>query len=220
MFIDNPYFFLATKIGNALSIKLTDSYIKNFLNKRFTEKPVTLTAEKKDLVIVLPFLRKWSLDLRTRLKNSISKNLPFYKIRVIFKSSARISNFFQFKFKMPYCLRSNVVYKFSCGRCNATYYGETCRHLSVRVGKYSGVSPLTRKKSKSKKSTAVKDYMLFCDHIVSIDDFKILATSDSDFHVKVKESLLASRDKPILNKNETSLPLYLFDWSLPCKIIF
>ena len=112
---------------------------------------------------------------------------------------------------MPYYLRSDVVYKFSCGRCNAIYYGETCRHLSVRVGEHSGVSPFTRKKSKSKKSTAVKDHKLFCDHIVSIDDFKILATSDSDFHVKVKESLLISRDEPILNKNEASLPLYLFD---------
>ena len=112
---------------------------------------------------------------------------------------------------MLYCLRSNVVYKFSCGRCNATYYRETCQHLSVRVGKHLGVSHLTGKKSKSKKSTAVKYHMLFCDHIVSIDDFKILATSDSDFHVMVKESLLISRDEPILNKNETSLPLYLFD---------
>ena len=53
--------------------------------------------------------------------------------------------------------------------------------------------------------------MLFCDHIVSTDDFKILATSDSDFHVKVEESLLISCDEPILNKNETSRPLYLFD---------
>ena len=112
---------------------------------------------------------------------------------------------------MPYCLRSNVVYKFSCGRCNATYYGETCRHLSVRVVKHSGVSPLTGKKSKSKKSTAVKDHMLFCDHIVSIDDFKIFATSDPDFHVQVNRSLLISFDKPILNKTETSLPLNLFD---------
>ena len=33
--------------------------------------------------------------------------------------------------------------------------------------------------------------MLFCDHIVSIDDFKILATSDSDFHDKVKESSIS-----------------------------
>ena len=73
------------------------------------------------------------------------------------------------------------------------------------------VSPLTGKKSKSKKSTVVKGYMLICDRIVSLNDFKILATSESDFHVKVKESLLISRDEPILNKNEMSLPLYLFD---------
>ena len=112
---------------------------------------------------------------------------------------------------MPYCLCSNVVYKFSCGRYNATYYGEKCRHLSLRVGEHSDVLPLTGKMSKSKKSTAVKDHRLFCDYIVSIDDSKFLATSDSDFHVKVKERLLISRDGPILNKNETSLPPYLFN---------
>ena len=111
---------------------------------------------------------------------------------------------------MPYCLRSNV-YKFSCGRCNAAYDDETCRHLSVRVGGHLVVSLLNGKKSKSKKSTAVKDHMPFCDHIVPIDDFKMLATSDSDFHVKVEVSLLISRDELILNKNETSLPFYLFD---------
>ena len=76
-----------------------------------------------------------------------------------------------------------------CGRCNATYFGETCWHLIIRVGELSGVSLLTGKKLKSKKSTPVKDHMLFCDHIVSINDFKILATSYSDFHVKAKESL-------------------------------
>ena len=151
---------------NAFPIKLIDSCIKNFLNKRLTDKPVTLTAEKKDLVIVLPFLGKLSLDLRTRLRTNISKNLPFCKIRVIFKSSTRFSNFFQDKNKMPYCLRSNVVYKFSCGTCNATYYDQTYWHLSVKVGKHLSVSPLTGKKSKSKKYTAVKDQMLFCDHIV------------------------------------------------------
>ena len=105
---------------------------------------------------------------------------------------------------MPYCLRANVVYKFFCGRCNATYYGKTCCHLSVRVGEHSGVSPLNGKKSKFKKSTAVKDHMLFCDHIVSID-FKILATSDSDFHVKVKESLFISC-------HQKHLALIVFQW--------
>ena len=45
---------------------------------------------------------------------------------------------------------------FSCGRCNTTYYGKTCRHLSAGVGKHSIVSPLTGKKSNPKESTADK----------------------------------------------------------------
>ena len=63
----------------------------------------------------------------------------------------------------------------------------------------------------SKNFTAIKDHMLFCDHVVSLEDFKILASSNSEFHLKIKESLLISRDKPELNRNEKSLPLYLFD---------
>ena len=62
---------------NAFPIRLIDSCIKNFLEKRLTDKPVTLTAERKDLVIVLTFLGKLSLDLKTRLKNSIGKTSYF-----------------------------------------------------------------------------------------------------------------------------------------------
>ena len=87
----------------------------------------------------------------------------------------------------------------------------TCRHFKVRVGEHSGISPLTNKRFKSRKSTAVKDHMLICDQPVSFDDFKVLASSNSEFHLKIKESLLISRDQPVLNKNEASLPLHLFD---------
>ena len=47
--------------------------------------------------------------------------------------------------------------------------------------------------------------------IVSLKDFKILASNNSKFHLKIKESLLIARDKPELNRNKKSLPLYLFD---------
>ena len=184
---------------NAFPIKLVDNCIKTFLNKKFLHTPVALTVDKKELSITLPYLGNLSLAIRTRLQ------------KVIFRSTTRLGNFFRFKDKVPFNLRSNVVYKFSCGRCNATYYGETCRHLNIRVGEHSGVSPLTGKKSKTKKATAIKDHMLFYDHVVSLEDFKILASSNSEFHLKIKESLLISRDKPELNRNEKSLPLYLFD---------
>ena len=141
---------------NAFHIKLIDNCIKTFLNKKFLHTPFALTVEKKELFITLPYLGNLSLTIRTRLQNSINRNLPFRKIRVIFKSTTRLSNFFRFKDKVPFNLRSNVLYKFSCGRCNATYYGKTCRHLNIRVGEHSGVSPLTGKESKAKTATAVK----------------------------------------------------------------
>ena len=61
-----------------------------------------------------------------------------------------------------------------------------------------------------KKSTAIKDHMLICDQPVSFHDFKLLASSNSEFHLKIKESLLISRDQTVLNKNAESLPLHLF----------
>ena len=73
------------------------------------------------------------------------------------------------------------------------------------------MSPLTNILFNSKKSTAVKDYMLMCDQPVSFDDFKVLDSSNSEFHLKMKAGLLIRRDQPILNKNEASLLLDLFD---------
>ena len=130
---------------NAFPIKLVDNCIKTFLNKKFLHTPVALAVEKKELFIALPYLGNLSLAIRTPFQNSINENLPFCKIKVIFKSTTCLSNFFRFKDTVPFNLRPNVVYKFSCGRSNATYYGETCQHLSISVGEHSGVSPLTGK---------------------------------------------------------------------------
>ena len=191
---------------------------KNYLNSK--HRNIRFTCEKEHSNS-MPFLDVLITRTSNGFKTSVYHKPIFsgvylnfnsfiseeYKVGLIFLDKLSLD----LRTRLRISLRSNVVYKFLCGRCNATYYGKTCRHLSVRVGEHLCVSPLTGKRSKSKTSTAVKDHMLFCDHIVSIDDFKTLTTSDSDFHVKVKDSLLISRDEPILNKNKTSLPRYLFD---------
>ena len=163
------------------------------MNKKFFPTPVALTVEKKNSLLSYHILLIC---------------LIFCKIKVVFKSTTRLSIFFRFKGKVLFNLRSNVVYKLSCGRCNGTYYGETCRHLNVRVDVHSGVSLLTGKKLKAKAAAAVKDHMLFCDHVVSLGDFKILARSKSESHLKINESLLISHEKPEFDRNEKSLPLY------------
>ena len=52
--------------------------------------------------------------------------------------------------------------------------------------------------------------MLICDQPVSFDDFQVLAASNSEIHLKIKERLL-SRDQSVLNKIEASLSLHLLD---------
>ena len=114
-----------------------------------------MTVEKKELFIALPYLGNLSLAIRTRLQNSINNNLLFCK------STTSLSKFFRFKDKVHFNLLSNVVYKFSCGRCNATYYGKTCRHLNIRVGEDSGVSLLTRKSRTLKQLLLLKILCFF-----------------------------------------------------------
>ena len=118
-----------------------DKRIKMFLKKQVSQKILEHTIPKKELFMVLTYLGKPSLCLRICLQKSINSNIWFFKIKIIFKSSKRLANFFRFKDKTPWCLRSNIVYKFTCGRCNATYSGETCRQFKVRVGEHSGISP-------------------------------------------------------------------------------
>ena len=62
--------------------------------------------------------------------------------------------------------------------------------MNITVGEHSGVSPLTGKQSEDKTTTAIKDHMLFCDHAVPLEDFKILASSNSEFHLKGVLSVL------------------------------
>ena len=96
-----------------------------------------------------------------KLQNSFDKNLSSCKIKVIFKSTTCLSNFFRFKDKVRFNLRSNVVYKFLCGKGNVTYYGKTCQHFNIRAGEHSGVLPLSGKKSNAQTTTAVKVHVLF-----------------------------------------------------------
>ena len=53
--------------------------------------------------------------------------------------------------------------------------------------------------------------MLLDNHKASFDNFSILLKERNTFKLQLKESLLISRDKPILNKNIYSFPLELFD---------
>ena len=133
---------------NSFPANLVDKGINIFLNKQFSHKILEHTVPKKELFIMLLYLGISSLCLRTHLQRSINSNISFCKIKIILKLSTQLGNFFRFKDMIPLCLRSNIGCKFTCGICNATYYGETCCHFKVRVGEHSGILPLMNKRYK------------------------------------------------------------------------
>ena len=47
-------------------------------------KQIVSTVPKKDLLTALSFLRKFLMNLKTRLYKYVSKTLPQYNIKVIF----------------------------------------------------------------------------------------------------------------------------------------
>ena len=87
-----------------------------------------------------------------------------------------------------------------CICCNATYHGQTQRYFFVRSSEHLGITPLTGKFVKTPKKSAIFDRMLLDDHKASFDNFSILLKESNPFRLQLKESLLTSRDKQILNK--------------------
>ena len=90
--------------------------------------------------------------------------LPYCNIRFVFLIKCKISDFFTFKDKVPSFLRPDIVYKFHCGSCNATYYGKNKRHFKVRMCKHLGISSLTGERVKGDDDFAIKEHLLFYNH--------------------------------------------------------
>ena len=196
---------------NSYPSDIIELSIKTFLNRLYIPKQVYLTAPKKELLKILPFLGTMSSNLKRKLQTSIRNSLPQCNIKVILKSTNHLSSLFRFKDVIPKELRSHLVYKFSCSSCNATYYGKTERHLNVRSGEHISLSPLTGNRVACKPS-AISDDLLLCEHNnSSFDDFPILYCENNAFKLSLTESILIKRDSPELNRNASSVLFLLFN---------
>ena len=112
---------------------------------------------------MLPFIGKKSLQLRSKLVKSVQNNLSFCHLKVVFQCPRRPCILFRFKDTLYKKIRSDLVYRYSCSSCNATYYGKTYRHLFTRAAEHMGISNLTAKGVKNVKEAAVSEHLLQCD---------------------------------------------------------
>ena len=177
----------------------------------FVSKRIVHNVHKKQVRLVLPFLGPLSFEIRSRLQKCFKNYIPYCSLKVAYQSRSRISNLFNFKDVVSTKLNSNIVCKFMCSCCNATYYGQTQRHFFVRASEHLGIMPLTGKFVETPKKSAIFYHMLLDSQKARFDNFSILLKESNPFKLQLKESFLISRDKPILNKNIYTFPFKLFD---------
>ena len=149
-------------------------------------------------------------EIIRKLRACFKNSLPQCSIKIILKLTKRFSSIFRFKNVIPKELLSHLVYKCLCSNCNVTYYGKTERHLNVRSSEHISISYLTGKRIECKPS-AVSDHLILHKHDSDFKDFNILCRDNNGFILLLKESILLSRDSPLLNKNTASISLLLFD---------
>ena len=125
--------------------------IKKFLNKLFVQRDLNFTVPKRELVFVLPYLGKASLDLRIKLRRTIQRNLPFSKLKIIFRSQCGLNTLLHFKDSLEKKIHSGIIYRCRCSNCNFPYYGKTFRHFYTKAVEHMGISNLTGKRLKNVK---------------------------------------------------------------------
>ena len=198
-------------LKNGYPLSFIDKCFKMVINTLVIKRPQVTTIEKKTLILSLPCPGDISLQTRTKLRKSFKSTVNCCKLQIVFKSQRKLANVFRFKYRLPFDLLSGVVYKYTCGTCNSSYYGEMDRHLKFRSGEHIGVPLLTFGKVEPTKEIAICDHLLNCNNTASFGEFTISAYGPHKCILEIKESLLIKCDRPALNKNISSAKLFLFE---------
>ena len=214
MINSSPSLFRAdvNKISNFLEKNsfpriLLDRLIKRFKSQNTCaqepSKSVSNTAETRPETryFKLPYIGSKSDLVRKKILTLAQQFCVNVNIKLVF-SPLKIGSFFSTKDLFPEGLSSNVVYKFSCSGCNASYIGETTRHLNTRI---------TEHLQRDKSSHVFKhlNNNPVCKQSCNSQCFTVIDSAPTKFQLKIKEGLHIHWEKPSLNKQ-----LYCYNISL------
>ena len=203
LFDEDSQFIIENLKKNQFPEKLLDAILRNFIEKMEStenENP-PVTVERKEMLLILPFHGSvLSNRLRKNLQSLFSKAYPQTVLKIIFRTTFRVTNLFMLKDKIPKRFKSHVVYRVECTDCGSEYVGKTKRHMETRFKEHND----------PRKPTAVTEHILRNNHHVSMDNVDFIARAKTDKELLIKESLLVKRLSPVLNNNVSSYPLNVF----------
>ena len=100
-------------------------------------------------------------------------------------------------------MKSHVVYGLNCMDCTTSYIGVTNRVLPARVQEHHDAL-------RGARYSAVAEHAVQTGHNIDWNNVKILASDSKEINLFYSESLLSLKQKPSLNKMQTSGNINLF----------
>lgn len=152
-------------------------------------------VSERKYIFGIPYVGTASKEYKKRI-NALVKECLGVDISSYY-TSCKISEYFSLKSKVPFALKANVVYKYSClVDPDTSYIGKTKRHLVTRVQEHTSTT-------ESQKSE-VKDHIFNCRtckmNIPDLSSFKIMKSCRDDYTTRISEALLIKKFRPKLNK--------------------
>jgi len=193
--------------NNGYPISLFEKHVKRFLCEKMN--PTVKNNEKQIKYLRLPFLGHISYQIRKELTSILEKSCPNLTFRFVFSNNYTIGSFFNYKDRLPDSLCSDIVYKFTCPVCLDGYIGSTSRNLKIRISEHRGMSYRTNIQLLKPSFSTVREHSLESDHRYKEEDFKILYRARTANELRIAESLLIYKHKPVLNNQESAISLYM-----------
>src|SRR5215469_8220962 len=195
---------------NHFPSSLINNLIKGFLNKSLDPAPTILGASKLQMYISLPFYDPIHISMKKVLLKILSDSFPHINFNLVFNSSFRLGTLLSHKERVPMSCRSAIVYKFTCGVCEASYIGSTLRQFHVRSAEHRGVSPRTGNFFSNPAQSSIREHSLNSDHTFNNDNFNIIDQSNKPTDLRILEALHIKHKNPTLNGDSGAHPLLIF----------
>ena len=163
-------------------------HIKKRLRKIYSTTDTTHnnTSDNKTF-ICLPFIK----ELEGFMKNFFKR----LNTSVVFSMNNKLNSIIVLgKDKNLKLNNSNVIYKINCDNCNASYVGQTCRRLGVRIKEHQ------RKYREEDKNSSLFIHKTENNHTINFHNVKILDTEINTGKRLFTEALYIHTQKNFMNK--------------------
>jgi hypothetical protein len=197
-------------IENGFPFNLFDNQCKKFLDLIYQPNAVTTNVPQRKVYFSLPYYGKPSEKEYNLLSQLLSEYYPQFLFNFALNNPFTIGSIFSYKDRVPDVLRSNIIYKFTCESCNASYVGSTQQNMFVRVNQHRGFSHRTDRPLNTLMHSVPRNHAEDQNHPLKVSNFSIINSTSNSNDLFILESLHIHKDKPnLINIKQSATPLYI-----------